>query len=51
MIYFTADYNSNNLKNGILRYDFGVDANGMAPVSAEEIVAFFREAEGAGRKR
>lgn len=36
------DYNYENLKNGILRYDVGVDANYMAPVSAEDIIAFFQ---------
>lgn len=35
------DYNIKNRQNGILRYDVGVDANDMAPVSAEEIINFF----------
>lgn len=35
------DYNLENRRNGILRYDVGVDANDMAPVSAEEIIRFF----------
>lgn len=35
------DYNLKNLKNGIRRYDVGVDANNMEPVSAEEIINFF----------
>ncbi|MCI8790765.1 MAG: hydrolase [Lachnospiraceae bacterium] len=35
------DYNSKNRRDGILRYDVGVDANDMAPVSAEEIIRFF----------
>lgn len=34
-------YNEENRARGLLRYDVGVDANGMAPVSAEEILAFF----------
>ena len=34
-------YNGWNRANGIRRYDVGVDANGYAPVSAEDIVAFF----------
>jgi calcineurin-like phosphoesterase family protein len=34
-------YNERNRELGIRRYDVGVDANGYAPVSAEEIVAFF----------
>lgn len=36
------DYNLENRKKGILRYDVGVDANNMEPVSAEEIMNFFR---------
>lgn len=36
------DYNYNHLKNGILQYDVGVDANRMAPVSIDEIIAFFK---------
>ena len=36
-----ADYNLQNLQNGIRRYDVGVDANNMSPVSADEIIAFF----------
>ena len=36
-------YNIENLKNGILRYDVGVDANNMEPVSAEEIIDFFKK--------
>ena len=35
------DYNIENRKNRILRYDVGVDANDMAPISAEEIISFF----------
>ena len=38
-----ADYNLQNLQNGIRRYDVGVDANNMSPVSADEIIAFFSE--------
>lgn len=34
-------YNMENRKNGIWRYDVGVDANDMEPVSAEEIIDFF----------
>lgn len=37
------DYNIKNQKDGLLRYDVGVDANDMAPVSAEEIILFFRD--------
>ncbi|MCC8026120.1 MAG: metallophosphoesterase family protein [Clostridium sp.] len=36
-----ADYNFANLEKGIRRYDVGVDANNMKPVSIEEIIAFF----------
>ena len=35
------DYNTKNQKDGLFRYDVGVDANDMAPVSAEEIIDFF----------
>lgn len=35
------DYNYRNLARGLRRYDVGVDANGMTPVSADEILAFF----------
>lgn len=34
------EYNINNRKNRILRYDVGVDANGMSPVSAAEVIDF-----------
>jgi calcineurin-like phosphoesterase family protein len=36
------EYNLNNIRNGIRRYDVGVDANGFKPVSLEEIVEKFR---------
>lgn len=35
-------YNERNRQRGILRYDVGVDANGYAPVSRDEILDFFR---------
>ena len=35
------DYNYKNLEKGIRRFDVGVDANYMCPVSAEDITAFF----------
>lgn len=35
------EYNLKNRKEGILRYDVGVDANHMEPVSAKEIIDFF----------
>ncbi len=34
-------YNLENRKNGILRYDVGVEANGYYPVSVEQIMEFF----------
>lgn len=36
-----ADYNCENKKNGIRRYDVGVDANNFFPASIEEIIRFF----------
>ena len=36
-------YNKWNRDDGLRRLDVGVDANGMAPVSAEEILAFWDE--------
>ena len=38
-------YNERNRERGILRYDVGVDANGYAPVSRDEILEFFRGVE------
>lgn len=40
-IHAPAAYNEWNRSEGILRYDVGVDANGYAPVSLDEILAFF----------
>lgn len=34
-------YNEWNRAMGVRRYDVGVDANGLKPVSAEQVVAFF----------
>ncbi len=34
-------YNIENRRKGILQYDVGVDANDMAPISADEIIQFF----------
>lgn len=34
------EYNIDNKKSSILRYDVGVDANDMSPVSMEELIAF-----------
>lgn len=36
------DYNYKNLQKGLRKYDVGVDANYMAPVSIEDIVTFFQ---------
>ena len=38
-------YNERNRERGVLRYDVGVDANGYAPVSRDEILEFFRVVE------
>ena len=35
------EYNITNAELGFLRYDVGVDANDMTPVSIEEILQFF----------
>lgn len=35
------DYNWGNRREGTLRYDVGVDANGYRPVSADSILRFF----------
>lgn len=40
-LHSSADYNRENKENGLKKYDVGVDANGMKPVSIEEILAFF----------
>lgn len=37
------EYNVKNQQNKILRYDVGVDANDMAPVSAKEIIDWGRD--------
>ena len=37
-----SEYNLENLRKGIKRYDVGVDANNMTPISADEIIAFFK---------
>ena len=36
------EYNSSNAKQGLLRYDVGVEANAMASVSIDEILNFFK---------
>lgn len=35
------DYNLNNLQNGVKKFDVGIDANDMHPVSIEDIITFF----------
>lgn len=37
-----AAHNAANAEQELLRYDVGVDANGMAPVSIEEVLNFFK---------
>ena len=36
-----TDYNEFNLRQNVLRYDVGVDANGFAPVSLDELAEWF----------
>ena len=36
-----SDYNISNANLGLLRYDVGVDANNMTPISITEIFSFF----------
>jgi calcineurin-like phosphoesterase family protein len=38
-------YNMHMKDEGILRYDVGVDANAMAPISLDEILAWFAHTE------
>ena len=40
-IHSRGDYNLQQKKEGILRYDVGVDANGYCPVSIEQVKEFF----------
>ncbi len=40
-----ASYNEWNRRQGLLRYDVGVDANGYAPVSLDEVLAYFAGVE------
>lgn len=47
-IHAKAKYNDRNRANGRLSYDVGVDANGFAPVSMDDIVAFFDGVEPKG---
>ena len=44
-IHSRPSYNEWNREMRLLRYDVGVDANDMAPVSEEEILAFFAGVE------
>ena len=37
------DYNEQNRKEGVLRYDVGIDANNYYPVSVKQILEFFNE--------
>ena len=36
-----TDYNGFNLRQGVMRFDVGVDANGFAPVSLDELAEWF----------
>lgn len=40
-IHSTGEYNEENRADGLLRYDVRVDANGLRPVSAYEVLEFF----------
>lgn len=40
-IHSYADYNLQNRKDGIRRYDVGVDANGFKPVAVKDVIDFF----------
>ena len=40
-IHARMDYNEQNRKEGIFRYDVGVDANNFYPVSVKQIIDFF----------
>ncbi|WP_242830680.1 hypothetical protein [Butyrivibrio fibrisolvens] len=40
-IHARMDYNEQNRKEGIFRYDVGVDANSFYPVSVKQIIDFF----------
>ena len=42
-IHSTPMYNMQNKRDGLRRYDVGVDANGYAPVSADSIIRFFSD--------
>lgn len=43
-------YNLMNLEQGILRYDVGIDANGHAPVSLDDLRRWFSEAPEPARR-
>ncbi len=43
-IHSDPSYNLENKRNGIRRYDVGVDANDYKPVSLEHIVSWAKEA-------
>ena len=46
-----TEYNEFNLFQGLMRYDVGVDANGYAPVSLDELRDWFSGTEPVGRVR
>ena len=37
------EYNKENIKNHLRRYDVGVDANNYTPVSLDEIIAKYKQ--------
>lgn len=39
----TQEYNLEMRKQGILRYDVGVDANALKPISIDEVIRFFEK--------
>ena len=42
-IHARMDYNEENRAEGIRRYDVGVDANNFFPISAKQIIDFFKK--------
>ena len=46
-IHARMDYNESNRAGGEKRYDVGVDANDYFPVSAKQVIDYFREKDGA----
>ena len=42
-IHSKSSYNRDNRENGIYQYDVGVDANDYCPVSAQQIIDYFKD--------